>query len=525
MKRMLQTTLAIACVSTVVACSKSEESASHAPSESKTPTVSSNPVSDKKVKASFLIQEHPSWPFKKDWTVWKNLQEATNVEFDFIPAAGDAFTQKLKLMGATDDLPDLIGYNLATANEYGVAGQLAKVNDYLSVMPNFKKILDNDKLARDTLTASDGNIYFMPLIGAPKYTKVWLYRSDIFAKHNLKPPTNAAELYDVLKQLKQLYPNSTPLTSRNTMSSPTANWFLDLAPQWGTGDMVYYNQKAKKWQFGPVEDNFKAMLQYLNKLYAEKLLDPEWATLATKQWEDKMYADDKAFISYDFIYRIETMLPVATQKNANWKLQALDPLVPDGFGEKKYLVRSQFVETDGYMISSKSKSKEALFKYADYLYSTEGANLSNFGKAGETAVKNADGTYNWSSDIKTPLNPTGKNEYTAYYGFMSLGSQLRNTADANQILYLSNKDVKAAFDRFDKEKFDQPLQPVLKFTDAEKKQVAELEAAIRDYTVPRTIAFVQNGDFDKWDEHVAKVKSLKIDQLLEIYNKMQDRQK
>ncbi len=523
---MLSLALAATMLTTMtVACSKSEETPGPSGSSSPVASTSTHPVTDKKIKATFLIQEHPSWPFKKDWTVWKNLQEASNIEFDFTPAAGDAFTQKLKLMAATDDLPDLIHYNLASANEYGVAGQLAKVNDYLHLMPNLKKILETEKDAKDILTASDGNIYFIPQIGLPKYTKVWLYRADIFAKHNLKPPTNTSELYDVLKQLKQLYPGSMPLISRNTMSSPIGNWFLDLGPQWGTGDMVYYNQKTKKWQFGPMENNFKAMLQYLNKLYAEKLLDPEWATLATKQWEDKLYTDDKAFITYDFIYRIETMLPLATQKNPNWKLMALDPLIQDGIGEKKYLVRSQIVQTDGYMISTKSKNKEALFKYADWLYGQEGSILSNFGKVGDTAVKNADGTYNWTSDVKTPLNPNGKNEYTAHYGFMSLGSVLKNTPDANQILYLSNKDVKSAFERFDKEKFDQQLPPVLKFTEAEKKQVAELEAAIRDYTVPRTVAFVQNGDFDKWDEHVAKVKSLKIDQLLDIYNKMQERQK
>lgn len=525
MKRMLSLALTVACVTSIAACNKAEETTTPEPTASKAPTASTNPVSDKKIKASFLIQEHPSWPFKKDWTVWKNLQEATNIEFDFIPASGDAFSQKLKLMSATNDLPDLVGFNLATANELGVAGQLAKVNDYLHLMPNLKKILETEKDAKEVLTAGDGNIYFMPQIGLPKYTKVWLYRADIFAKHNLKPPTNTTELYDVLKKLKQLYPDSTPLVSRNTMSSPIGNWFLDLGPQWGTGDMVYFNRKTNKWQFGPMENNFKSMLQYLNKLYSEKLLDPEWATLATKQWEDKLYADDKAFITYDFIYRIETMLPLATQKNPNWKLLATEPLIQDGIGDKKYLVRSQIVQTDGYMISSKAKNKEELFKYADFLYGEEGARLSNFGKVGETAVKNADGTYNWTSDVKTPMNPNGKNEYTAYYGFLSLGSVLRNTPDSNQILYLSNKDVKSAFELFDKNNYGLPPAPVLKFTEAERKQVAELEAAIRDYTVPRMVAFVQNGDFDKWDDHVAKVKQLKIDQLLEIYNKMQERQK
>lgn len=482
-------------------------------------------VSDKRIKVSYLIQEHGSTPFKKDWAIWKNLTEATNVEFEFMPATGEAFTQKLQMLYSTNDLPDMINFNLTKANEIGVSGQLAKVNDHLDKMPNLKAILDSEKDSRDILTAGDGNMYFMPVVGLPKYTKVWLYRSDIFKKHNLKAPTNTDELYDVLKQLKKLYPDSTPLINRNAMNSAVGNWFLDMSYQWGTGQMVYFNTKTNKWQFGPTEDNFKAMLQYLNKLSSEKLLDPEWSTLATKQWEDKMYADDKAFVSFDFIYRIETMLPVATQKNPDWKLEALVPLAKDGVGDKKYSIRSQIVQTDGIMISSKSKYQTELFKLVDYLYSNDGALMSNFGKVGETAVKNADGTYNWSGDIKTPLNPNGKNEYSTNYGFMTLGSYLKATPDTNQILYLSNKDVKSAFDLFEKNNYAAPLQPVLKFTDAERKQVAELESSLRDYTVAETVKFVQNGGFDKWNDYVAKVKALKVDQLLEIYNNMQARQK
>ena len=495
-------------------------------SETKASSLPASYVSDQKIKVTYLIQEHPSWPFNKDWTFWKDIQEATNIEFDFITSTGDAMGQKLKMLSATNDLPDLINYNLATANELGLLGQLTKVNEYMDKMPNFQReVMNASPDAKDILTAGDGNIYFMPQVGLPKYTKVWLYRSDIFKKHNLTPPTNTDELYNVLKELKKLYPDSTPLTSRNAMTSAISDWFLDLTLQWDTGEMVYYNEKTGKWQFGPIEDNYKAMLQFLNKLMSEGLLDPEWSTLATKQWEDKLYANDKAFVTYDFVYRIETMLAVATQQNPDWKLEALVPVTQDGIGEKKYSIRSQIVQSDGYMISAKSKYVNELFKYADYMYSREGALLSNFGKVGETAVLNPDGSYDYSKDIKTPRNPSGTKEYQADFGFMSLGSFFVNTPDANEILYLSNKDVKAAFDLFDKNGYAQVLQPVKTFTEDERKQVAELESSIRDYTIAQVVSFVQKGGFDQWDAYVAKIKDLKVDQLLEIYNAMQARKK
>jgi len=476
-------------------------------------------VSPERIKVTYMIQEHPSTPFNKDWVIWKNLTEATNVEFEFMPASGDAFLQKLRMLYSTNDLPDIIDYNLAIANEFGVAGQLAKVNEYLDIMPNYKKILDDNPESDSLLTSGDGNMYYMPCFGLPEYTKCYIYRSDIFDKHNLTAPTNTDELYEVLKELKSLYPDSTPLTSRNTVA-----WLADLAYQWKTGQMVYYNTETNKWQFGPTEDNFKAMLQYLNKLLDEKLLDPEWATLATKQWEDKMYADDKTFVAFDYVYRIETMLPAAIQHNPDWKIKALPPIYQEGVGEPKYSIRSRLSETDGMMIAENSKYKAELFKLCDYLYSEEGALLSNFGKIGDTAVKNDDGTINWASNIKTAMNPAGTDEYNTKYGFLTLGSYLKATEDSNKILYLSNDDVQSAFDLFDENNYAAPLQPILKFTEAERKQIAEIETSIRDYVQQEQVRFVHEGNFDKWDQFVAKVKEMNVDRLLEIYNEMQARQ-
>lgn len=535
MKRFFAILLAAVIILTLAACGStgkdpaattgSTTGAAGGQDSSKTPDMKSTYVSPERIKISYLIQEHGSTPFNKDWVLWKNITEATNIEFDFMPAAGEAFIQKLRMLFATNDLPDLINFNLATANEFGVTGQLVKLNEHLDKMPNFVKILDAEKSARDTLTAGDGNMYFAPVVGLPKYTKIWLYRADIFEKHGLKPPANTDELYEVLKQLKQLYPNSTPLISRNIMNSAIGNWFTDLTYQWETGQMMYYNNKAGKWQFGPIEDNFKAMLQYLNKLLSEKLLDPEWSTLATKQWEDKMYADDQAFVTYDFIYRIETMLPAATAKNPNWKLKALPPIIQEGLGEGKYPIRSQIVQSDGMMVSSDSKYVNELMKFFDFLYSDEGSLLANFGKVGDTAVKNADGSYNWTGNIKTPMNPSGTDEYNTKFGFLTLGSYLLANPNTNEILYLSNKDVRDAFDEFDRNNYPAPLQPVLKFTEEERKQLADLESAIWDYSLAEQVKFVQNGGFDRWDAYVGKIKEMNVDKLVELYNTMQARQK
>ena len=66
-----------------------------------------------------------------------------------------------------------------------------------------KKILDeNPDYIRD-IRASDGNIYFMPFIGAVKTFKVWMLRGDWLDKLGLEVPVTLDDWYNVLKAFKE----------------------------------------------------------------------------------------------------------------------------------------------------------------------------------------------------------------------------------------------------------------------------------------------------------------------------------
>ena len=47
-----------------------------------------------------------------------------------------------------------------------------------------------------------------------------------------------------------------------------------------TWDVLYYN--GSEWVFGPLEDNFREMLKYLNGLYEAGYIDPEFGTADTE---------------------------------------------------------------------------------------------------------------------------------------------------------------------------------------------------------------------------------------------------
>ena len=49
-----------------------------------------------------------------------------------------------------------------------------------------------------------------------------------------------------------------------------------MAPAWETNRLIYYNEKEQAWKYGPLEQNYKEFIQFLNKMYEEELFDPEF---------------------------------------------------------------------------------------------------------------------------------------------------------------------------------------------------------------------------------------------------------
>ena len=64
--------------------------------------------------------------------------------------------------------------------------------------------------------SADGKTYFPQNYGTDNRQgiRAWLYRKDIFEKHNLEVPETMDEVYEVAKELKKLYPDSYPLCMR-----------------------------------------------------------------------------------------------------------------------------------------------------------------------------------------------------------------------------------------------------------------------------------------------------------------------
>ena len=234
------------------------------------------PLFDKPVTLRIMAPQSPSWPYQSDWYILNAIKEKTNVSFEMITVEDGNMTEKINVSMASGDVPEItFNYDVPLANRYGVEGAYADVMAHKKAMPNFSKWMDENATFVGDFKCADGKLFVMPDQGIQETDRRgWLYRKDIFDKNGLKPPTNDEELYETLKKLKELYPDSYPLACRGLdtlyeLSALASSWNTDFpaAPRY-----FYYDKSKNEWKYGAIEANFKDCLVFYNKLYKEKLM-------------------------------------------------------------------------------------------------------------------------------------------------------------------------------------------------------------------------------------------------------------
>ncbi|MGK5531395.1 sugar ABC transporter substrate-binding protein [Streptomyces sp. URMC 129] len=122
-----------------------------------------------------------------------------DVQFIQWADAHDRFTTAI----AGGELPDVAEIGTTWAPEFGAAGALTDLSEHIEA----------DGLGDDLVPGLyeagtvDGAVYGMPWYAG---VRALMYRADVFAEHDLQPPTTWEELRDVALRLKELEPGMIP---------------------------------------------------------------------------------------------------------------------------------------------------------------------------------------------------------------------------------------------------------------------------------------------------------------------------
>lgn len=473
-------------------------------------------ISAEVIKPSFFLT---SDGYDGSEIIWQTIKEYTNIEFQVIPVPLASYKEKEATTLASGNLPDIMGCrSYTTVDKYGPQGAFLNLEPYIEkgMLPNYIKILGEKPPAMTLATSPDGNRYGAPRIYmTPRMDEALLCRVDIFEKNGLtREPETFDEFYDILAKLKEAYPDSTPYFSRweTTHLLQNMGWMMD------TNYTYYLAAGADQYVFGPDSQNYRDCLSFLQKLYANGLLDKDFATLSDEEYEEKLITN-KGFVTFDYqdtsFYESSKSL-----MDADWNWGAM--LAPKYEGK-----RAGYPVLEGYYgytkaISNQSKYKDELVRFIDWTYSDPGQQALMFGIEGDTYEKTDDGSVKLLKDIKYAGNEAGtilvhglndQNIFSVLPGNAAEFYENVGQFTIAQKKYLTENDA-----------FSDPIFYARFYDDAKQKQYNDIKTAVETYILEESTKVIQGqASVDNWGEvlNVAKT-TYRADEGLALLNEAYD---
>lgn len=246
-------------------------------------------------------------------TIFKRLQEKTNVEIDWTAIQADQWSDKISLeMANTKNMTDFIfsaGFSDNDLLKYAKQGVIIPLEEYIDAyMPNLQAVFEKYPEYRPMCTDTDGHIWALPWIeqlGNEKTAIQTIGNMSFINKKwldflNLKVPTTVDEFEQVLIAFRDhaseiqaefgidgsIIPMSCIVNDGDQDPSLIINGFGE-----GYGDADKTRHIAvtndKEVICSATQDGYKEGIEWLHKLYEEGLIDTEsftqeWSTYVAK---------------------------------------------------------------------------------------------------------------------------------------------------------------------------------------------------------------------------------------------------
>ncbi|MDR2833622.1 MAG: extracellular solute-binding protein [Streptococcaceae bacterium] len=489
---------------------------------------------------------------ENDFSKMAMLNEYGNmsgITFDFTTPPVDDVATKLNLSFASGDAPGVIfaaKISNATTIQYG-GSTILPIEKYIEegYMPNFKKILDEFPEVRKSVTTPDGHIYTLPLLSSkynledkefasqqPLFTGSLWWNGEWLKKLNLEVPKTTDELYTVLKAFKEKDPNGNGKADEIPMTSAKLEslrpWLMNA---FGVMSQEQQVDKEGKVFYGAITDNYREYLKFVNKLYAEGLLDNEVFSQSDDQKKSKGAADRLGAYTDWFSYFTSGKNP-ADAINDPMAYPMSSPVSPTATFNM-----SDGISNGAFALTNKVENPAAALRWVDYFYSNEGSQFLNIGpdesKGGYWHLEKNDAgeeVHVLNKGIKYEDSEQARAKVTPDYGTVP------PKVSSASVLVLPDKNTPIEKDTFAKFIDDQATEklapfvhtswPTLYMSKAQQDELGStLQADLLTYVQQMEAKFItgtEKLDDTTWDTYVKTLKDIGLDKFVDVNQKAYD---
>lgn len=446
MKKAIALSLAslLALAPVLSACSKeggSPEAASPAGTENNAAT-----GTDKKIKVSAMTILYSAAPPDKS-SGMKLLEEKYNMEYTFIPVAAADYMNKLGVVIASGDIPDLTVIPALDENWYNYVdnGVFMPLENYINETdtPNLAKI------PKETmeLVTYNGHVYGLPRLRSQAAHTLTI-RKDWLDNLGLSMPATYEELEEVMRKFTQDDPDGNGKDDTYGLAFNAGNGNLGAVSLLGSmrtpANANWTEHTDGKIYPVLAHPNFREGVEYLSRLYKQGLISKDFVINKGSQAEDD-FLSGKAGVFGDFAWNAysEDRLNKARAINPDFQWAAVPPLqAADGF--QGYVRGSGF---NGFVAipASLANDEEKIKRIMKFLDDQMEADLQS--ELYLTLYYGVEGTHYNLVDGQPVQTDLGKKERPGLYLITNPPSEatgLNNPADSQEIQDIRNESYEAA---------------------------------------------------------------------------------
>jgi len=444
--------------------------------------------------------------------VWVEFEKRTGVKINWevLPPGQYDTTMQTRIASGVK-LPDIMrlagGANLVRLSQEGI---IIGLNDLIAqYAPNMQILFQKHPILSDIYTSPDGEIYHVSdvYIDANRFSFPSLViRKDWLDKLGLKEPETLDEWYTVLKAFKEQDPNETgkddviPLSSFDGMG--TYRMFASGAGLPGNMYGLYIDEQSNV-SYTHIRPEFKEFLKWLNKLYAEGLMDPQISTGSHDAlWSIVGQNINGVHAHFNNAIRQDLLLREAGVDDGKY-IPILPPRKPDG---SMGMIEKRVSTGARYSITKDSEYPDIALKWLDYIWaSEEGQKLTNWGIEG-VSYELVDG------------EPVFLPEFNSTSAMRSIGawpSNMENQLPLSPALPWTSRDM------FESAAQAEPylVEPFLSLisTEEENQRLSSISTDLLTYQDEMVMKFIIGQEsLDKFDEFVNQMMEMGLREVLEI---------
>ncbi len=536
---------ALLCVTPLVTLG--EENPNHSP-------IGEYPIVKEPVNMSMFCMSAPNiidWE-TNDFT--KYMEEKTGITWEFTQAAQDATKEKINILMASGDYPEVFMFAVPDIAKYGVKeGMLLPLEDLIpKYMPNYWKFMEENPAYWAQQRQSDGHIYGVASINVcyhcRYFNKLWV-NMDYIEEIGLGIPETTDEFLAVCKKFLELYPNGVAVTGS------TDGWgeqFIDiLAGSFITnpgarsaGDRLLVSTEGKVvTQANQTE--FREFLRWMNELYSIGAIYDGGFTQLNDQYRSLVNQPDAPCL---FIASgaISNSVDANTNPDLYKAFRVISPVKgPDGTQ-----ICTQFkyndIQENKFVLTDKCTDPIAALRWADTFYTMEGYLQYQYGDnlEGNDFVLNPEGKVGLNGEpalfevlnhySAEPQNHDWQDcglifapEYIRFGEATDADVDIATSAGLEKLLLEETKNKCEPYAQDPATQFD-VIPNRVKLTAEETDEVQTTAVELESYIESNIIGFI-NGSLDvnsdeAWNSYLEGFNKIGLPKYLEIYQTAWDRQ-